>query len=107
MLTQMKWKGTVSHEGTRTIAPRFRTAKTIQAMSSRCSRNGHSSRRLRSGDGDAISLAPDGDDDARAQLGPDPPHAHVDDVRVGLEVVPPDGGQEPLLGHHPASGPEQ
>src|SRR5580658_8397341 len=38
-------------------------------------------------------------DQVEAELGPQPPHAHVDDVRAGVEVISPHGRQQLPLRH--------
>src|SRR5215218_7953137 len=95
-LTQMKWKGTVSHCGTNTMATRLATAKTAQATSSQPE---VSSWCPRSWDDDAIPLTSHGSDGGGAELGPEPAHVDVHDVGARVEVVAPDRRQEPLLGH--------
>src|SRR5581483_2140508 len=94
-LTQMKWNGTVSHSGSSSMATRFATPNAAHATSTQYRRHGH---RARSG----IDPVPDptfGDDHVRAELGAQSPHVHVHDVRAGVEVISPDGGQQPLLRH--------
>src|SRR5919201_3154961 len=98
-LTQMKWKGTVSHCGTSAIATRLAAAKTTQATSSQPE---VSSWYQRSRDGDAIPLTSHGGDRGGAELGPQPADVDVDDVGARVEVVGPERRQEPLLGNDPA-----
>src|SRR5438105_13641223 len=94
-LTQMKWKGTVSHSPKTSIPTRFRTVKTPQATSSQAPLG--TSRRTRSSGRDAISFATDGDDRFGAQLGSQPAHVDIDDVGARIEVVAPDAGQQSVL----------
>src|SRR5438105_12983813 len=94
-LTQMKWKGTVSHCPKTIIPTRFSTVKTPQATSSQAPLG--ASRRSPSSGRDAISFATDGDDRVCAQLGSQPAHVDVDDVRPRIEVVAPDAGQQSVL----------
>src|SRR5919108_1262651 len=103
-LTQMKWKGTVSHCGTSAMATRLATAKTAQATSSQPE---VSSWCPRSRDDDAIPLTSHGRDRGGAELGPEPAHVDVHDVGARVEVVAPDRRQEPLLGHDPARMPHE
>src|SRR6185437_17111558 len=49
-----------------------------------------------------ISLTPHGLDQLEAELGTDPPHAHVHHVGAGVEVIAPDHGEQPALGHRVA-----
>src|SRR2546427_4841211 len=95
-LTQMKWKGTVSHSAKTSIATRFRAAKTPQPTSSQAPLG--SSLRRRSGGVDTVSLTPDGDDRLRAQLGPQATDVDVDDVRARVEVVAPYVRQQAFFG---------
>src|SRR5829696_592235 len=95
-LTQMKWKGTVSHCGTNAMATRLATAKTTQATSSQPE---VSSWRPRSWDDDAIPLTSDGCDRGGTELGPEPAHIDVDHVGARVEMKAPDRRQKPLLGH--------
>src|SRR5712691_2681661 len=94
MLTQMKWKGTVSQVGTSCIATRLAAAKTPHATLS------HSPRPpgRRSGRVEAIALSSHGDDRLRAELLPQAGHVDVDHVRARVELVAPDRRQEVLLG---------
>src|SRR5437870_5000747 len=95
-LTQMKWKGTVSHSASSSIAARFANANRNHAASIRVKRClGHS----RSDAIDAIPLPADGLDEVGAELGPEPAHVDVDDVRARVEVIAPHRGQQPLLRH--------
>src|ERR1700730_15099078 len=94
-LTQMKWKGTVSHSPKTIMATRFRAVKTPQAASSQAPEG--SSRRSSSSGIDAISLAPNGGDRLRAELRPQAAYIHVDDVRARIEVVAPHGRQQAFL----------
>src|SRR5215218_82512 len=94
-LTQMKWKGTVSHWGTNAMATRLAAAKTAQATSSQPE---VSSWCRRSWDDDPIPLTSHGGDRGGAELGPKPAHVDIDHVGARVEVVAPDRRQEPLLG---------
>src|SRR2546428_2859585 len=96
----MKWNGTVSQSGSRSIAARFRAAKTIHAMSTQCLPNGLSER---SGCIDPVSLPPDGADGIRAELRPQPTHVDVDHIGFRFEVIAPDRRQDALLRHGPPS----
>ena len=44
-----------------------------------------------------ITLTPHGLDQLEAELGTDPPDAHVHHVGSGIEIITPDGGQQPAL----------
>src|ERR1700733_1833901 len=46
-----------------------------------------------------IALTPYGLDQVEAELGADPPDAHVHHVGARVEVVAPDGGEQAALGH--------
>src|SRR5215213_7369307 len=94
-LTQMKWKGTVSHRGTSTMATKLAAAKASQATSTQPEA---SARCRRSWDGDPIALTSHGHDRVGAELGPEPAHVDIDHVGARVEVVVPDRRQEPLLG---------
>src|SRR6266849_4346067 len=92
----MKWKGTVSQLPNTSMAPRLARAKTTQAMSTQWTRNGHfpCSRGI-----DAVPLPANGCDGHSSELRAEPPDVHVHDVRSRIEVVPPHGGQQLLLGY--------
>src|SRR4029453_679853 len=94
-LTQMKWKGTVSHCGTNAMATRLATAKATQATSSQPE---ISSWCPRSWD-DAIPPTSHGRDRGGTELGPEPAHIDIDHVGARVEVIAPDRRQKPLLGH--------
>src|ERR1700743_1023605 len=49
-----------------------------------------------------ISLTPHGLDQLEAELGTDPPHAHVHHVGAGIEFIAPDHSEQPALGHRAA-----
>src|SRR5580765_8449090 len=84
-LIQTKWKGMVSQPGQRPMAARFATAKAPQASSTRLCRS------------DSIARIPHRlDRRLRPELLPDPPHADLDHVRPGIEVVSPDVGEQAL-----------
>src|SRR5438093_1261415 len=103
-LTQMKWKGTVSHDGKRTIATRFATANRPHAMSIQYWRSGQS---LPSVDIEAVPLSPNGLDEVGAELRPQTAHIDVDHVRLRIEVEAPHGSEQPLLRHGSAGVPHQ
>src|SRR5438309_2444722 len=94
-LTQMKWKGTVSHSPNMTIAIRFSIVKTPQPTSSHAPLG--TSRLSRSSGIDTVSLTPDGDDGLGAELRSEPPDIDVHDVRARVEVIAPHVRQQPLL----------
>src|SRR5215216_5905115 len=98
-LTQMKWKGTVSHCGTRAMATRLAAAKTAQATSTQPEASG---RCRRSRDGDSIALTSHGLDRVGAQLGPEPADVDVHHVGARVEVVVQDRREKPLFGNDPA-----
>src|SRR5579862_2385217 len=108
-LIQMKWNGIVSQPGNTRIAARLIAEKTAHAASSNPGRKGQLSLTANlpnpdhgltgaelsgSAPGELISLTAHRLDEAEAELGPQAPHAHVDDVRAGVEVVPPDRRQQ-------------
>src|SRR6266536_1625253 len=90
----MKWNGTVSHSGTSTIATRLATANAPQTMSGHHCRSGQAERSTR----DAIALTPHGQDRLHPELRAQAADVDVDDVGAGVEVVSPDGREQPLLG---------
>src|SRR5437763_849876 len=92
----MKWNGTVSQLANTAIAARFATANTTHAASIHPSRDGHASR---SAIDHAVAGATDRRDGVGAQLRPKASHADVEDVRGGIEAIPPDGFQQALLRH--------
>src|SRR5947208_16700482 len=92
----MKWNGTVSQLAKTAIATRFAAAKTTHAASIHRSPEGQASR---SAIVDAVPGAAHGRDGAGAELRPQASHAHVEDVRRGIEAVPPDGFEQALLRH--------
>src|ERR1700722_935207 len=116
-LIQMKWKGMVSHHGYMTMRSRLIRPKTTQAASTmplrwaRIQRDKpgsqdaagscgvESGRASRSASDELIALTPHGLDQVEAELGAQPPDAGVDDVRARIDVVAPDGGEQPALGH--------
>src|SRR5215831_1314952 len=49
-----------------------------------------------------ITLTPHGLDQLEAELGTDPPDAHVHHVRSGIEIIAPDRGEQPALRHRVA-----
>src|SRR6266568_4897326 len=93
-LTQMKWKGTVSHSGNSSIAPRFATLNPAQATS--IHRRPPGSGR-RSGRDDTVPLASDRLHGPGTELAPEPAHVDVDDVRPAVEEVAPDRRQQLFL----------
>src|ERR687885_2714704 len=95
----MKWNGTVSQVGPTHIAPRFATANPAQATSSHGTRCSGHSQRLAASSAiiDPVPLATNRSDHFRAELGPQPGDVDVDHVGAGVEVVPPDRGEQPLL----------
>src|SRR5437763_480970 len=89
----MKWNGIVSQRSQRIIASRFAIANANQA----------SSTALRFGQ--AVTGMADGfDRRPGAELLAQAPDADVDDVGVGVEVVAPDLGEQPLAADHLAGG---
>src|SRR5882672_9851172 len=49
-----------------------------------------------------ITLTPHRLDQLEAELGTDPPDAHVHHVGPGIEIIAPDGGEQLALGHRVA-----
>src|SRR6516164_8858371 len=110
-LIQMKWKGTVSQPANAKIATRLTAEKAAHTASSSAGRNGQlsltanlPSPEIRSASppsvvGKLIALTAHRLDQAEAEFGPQPPHAHVDHVGARVEVVSPHAGQQPALGH--------
>src|SRR5919197_5429610 len=89
-LTQMKWKGIVSHGSHSAIATRFATANAPHASSSPVSLSL----------GKAVPRVADGlDRRGRPELLAQAPHTDFDDVRARVEVVAPDLGEETLAAH--------
>ena len=76
-LTQMKWNGTVSQSGSRSMATRLRAEKAIHAASTQCRPKRASAA---SGCIDAVPLSADRDDGIGAELGPEPADVDVHDV---------------------------
>src|SRR6266545_6514190 len=97
-LTQMKWNGTVSQSGASAIATRLAMANPTQTRSGQKRRSGQPKD---SAPGDSIPLTSHGRDHVGAELGPEPAHVDVDHVGAGIEVIPPDRRQQPLLGDRP------
>src|SRR5439155_25125201 len=88
-LIQTKWKGIVSQPGQTAMATKFAIAKAAQATS------GHLRRRK------AIARMAKGfDRRVVAELLAQPPNTDVDDVRVRIEVVAPDLGEQALAADH-------
>src|SRR5947208_4502998 len=81
----MKWNGIVSQLGQSSIAPRFATANSPHAPSSR--------RYLGS---KPVPHVTDGLDRSRPELLPQPADADIDDVRARVEVIAPDIGEQLL-----------
>src|SRR4249920_882446 len=106
----MKWKGIVSQLGRASIAARFAAVKTSQATSTHDSPRVHLGRCVESLDLINLALGRGREPVAavshrldrrlRAELLPEPPDAHVDDVRARVEVVAPDIREQPLATHH-------
>src|SRR5437870_3387509 len=85
----MKWNGIVSQLSQWIIASRFATAKRPHPRSIALRR------------GKAVPRVADGlDRRLGAELLPQPAHAHLDDVRAGVEVVAPHLGEEALAADH-------
>src|SRR6478672_3716124 len=103
-LTQMKWNGTVSHEGMRSIAARLASEKSTQATSIHRSRFGHSSA---SGRIEPISHPTDRGDRVRTELRAEAATVDIDYVRPGVEVVAPDRREQPFLRHRATCLPHQ
>src|SRR4029453_865933 len=109
-LTQMKWKGTVSHWGTNAMATRLAAAKTAQATSSQPE---VSSWCRRSWDDDPIPLTSHGGDRGGAELGPNPAPLDIDPVGprgeghgAGAAVrLAPDRFEPQAAGNQTGSGP--
>src|SRR6476660_7108610 len=109
-LIQMKWKGTVSQPANAKIATRLTAENAAHPASSRAGRNGQlslmanrpsppmRSARRPSAAGKLIALTAHRLDQAEAELGPQPPHAHVDHVGARVEVVSPHAREQPALG---------
>src|SRR5580704_18703992 len=117
----MKWNGIVSQSANQKIATRLSAEKTAQPIVSASGLYGQRSARicavawrswarervplpppgeLTGLPGDKlIALTPHGLDQVEAELGAQPPDAHVHHVRARVEVVAPDGGQQRALGH--------
>src|SRR6516162_2759653 len=86
----MRWNGTVSHDGQMAIAARFTSRRATQAISSSPRRSWRRPcRGPRSPDRELIPLTSYRLDELVAELRPQPPHAHADDVRAGLELISP------------------
>src|SRR5262245_12342020 len=99
-LTQMKWSGTVSQSGNSHMAMRFATANRPQATLTATGRRAGQS--VRSARCKLVALSAHGLDRILSKLRPQPAHVHVHDVRSRLEVIAPDGGEQPLLRHDDA-----
>src|SRR5258708_15143601 len=100
------------------MASRLRGEKAAQSTSSASKLKGQRSASSHAGTPDAagasstaagpvlgdelIALTPHGLDQLEAELGTDPLHAHVHHVGAGIEVIAPDGGEQPALGHQVA-----
>src|SRR6266487_2179266 len=81
----MKWNGTVSHRSQLSIASRLAIANANHPSSTALRRS------------KPVPRMADGfDGRVRAELLPQPADADVDDVRVGIEVVTPHLGKQPL-----------
>src|ERR1700722_7664897 len=100
-LTQMRWKGTVSQQGKKNMRSRLARGKAVHTTS--ITRGGYGqprrgSFRASSPGHELIALTPHGLDQLEAQLGAEAAAAHVDDVGPRVELVAPDGGEQPALG---------
>src|ERR1700712_1112166 len=119
----MKWNGMVSHPGYMTMRSRLTRLKTIQAASVtplrwvRIHRDKPGSEAAATASGAAaglasapgpascsasdelIALPPHGLNQVEAELRAQSPDTRVDDVRAGIDVVAPDGGEQLALGH--------
>src|SRR5450755_4802589 len=117
----MRWKGTVSHRWKITMAARFASENPAQVRSGQAGRSGQpppgrspgtagaagpsrpgcqpaSSRRSQGRastleSGQLIALTTHRLDQLEPELRAEPPYAHVDDVRAGIEFEPPHRGQ--------------
>src|ERR1700722_19483661 len=114
MLAQIAWNGMVSQPGNMKMKSRLASAKTVHTVSITPGGQGQPRRASHGavsacgivpasapgspGD-ELITLTPYGLDQLEAQLGAEPPDAHVYHVRAGIEVVAPDGGEQAALGH--------
>src|SRR4026207_44160 len=95
-LTQMKWKGTVSHRCQTTIAPRFASANANQASSTDLRRR------------ESISGMTNGLDRRRGpERPPQTADADVDHIGARVEVVAPDLREQALAAHHLTGALEQ
>src|ERR1700761_3273053 len=112
MLAQIMWNGMVSQPGNMKMKSRLASAKIVHAVSMTPGGQGQPSRGSQRGNrgrvtacgivpasvpgspGDElIALTPHGLDQVEAELGADPPHAHVPHVGARIEIVAPDGGE--------------
>src|SRR6476620_4348246 len=100
----MKWKGTVSHEGIRSIAARLASENSTQATSIHRSRFGHSSA---SGRIEPVSHPADRGDRVGTELRPEAANVNVDHVRPRVEVIAPDRGQQPFLRYRASCVPHE
>src|ERR1700684_2335418 len=97
-----------SQPGKARMATRLIAEKAAQAASSSPGRNGQLTLRATltrpesppaSVAGELIAFTAHRLDQVEAKLGPQAPHAHVDDVRARVEVIPPHGCQQLPLRH--------
>src|SRR5579859_779293 len=96
----MMWNGIVSSDGQNTIAATLTTTRSIQATPRPLRGPSRPSAGvLRLADREPISLTPHRGDEVVAELRAQSPHAHADDVRAGLELIPPHRREELPLGH--------
>src|SRR3981081_692989 len=101
----MKWNGMVSQFAKKRIAARFTAEKAPQAMSSGAGRMARQppDRRLhasiRPSRRELITLTAHCPDQVEAELGAEPPDAHIDHVRPRIEVEPPHRRDQSLLLH--------
>src|SRR6478609_5990852 len=100
----MKWNGTVSHWGTRSMAARLASENSTHATSNHRTRLGHSEASCRI---DAISHPSVGGDHGGPELRAEPANAYVDDVRPRIEVEAPYRRQEAFLRDRAAGVPHQ
>src|SRR6266487_387582 len=96
---QIKWNGTVAHSRNIRIPATLASTKIHQPISTRYRRH---RREIRSAKVNPVADAADGGDHVRVQLRPQPPDVDVDHIRLRVEAVAPDRGQEALLGNRAA-----
>src|ERR1700757_3006574 len=114
MLAQIMWNGMVSQPGNMKMKSRLASANIVHTVSITPGGQGHPKRGSREalnacgtvsddslshslGD-ELIALTPHGLDQVEAELGANPPDAHVHHIGAGVEVVAPDGGGQAALG---------